>query len=34
MKHYYEKQNALAVYNKYKGFPVIYGIHLKRGDVA
>ncbi|SDS10384.1 Methyltransferase domain-containing protein [Mucilaginibacter mallensis] len=34
MKHYYEKQNALPVYNKYKGFPVIYGIYLKRGDVA
>ena len=31
MKHYYEKQNALPVYEQYKGFPVIYGIHLKRG---
>jgi ubiquinone/menaquinone biosynthesis C-methylase UbiE len=34
MKHYYENKNALPVYNKYKGFPVIYGIHLKRGNVA
>lgn len=31
MKHYYEAQNALPVYDKYKGFQVIYGIHLKRG---
>lgn len=34
MKQYYENKNALPVYNKYKGFPVIYGIHLKRGHVA
>jgi ubiquinone/menaquinone biosynthesis C-methylase UbiE len=32
MKHYYESQNALPVYKQYKGFPVIYGIHLKRGN--
>ena len=30
MRHYYEAQNALPVYEKYKGFQVIYGIHLKR----
>ncbi|NHA02945.1 class I SAM-dependent methyltransferase [Mucilaginibacter sp. HC2] len=30
MKPFYEKQNALHVYEKYKGFPVIYGIHLKK----
>lgn len=30
MRHYYEAQNALPVYEKYKGFHVIYGIHLKR----
>ena len=32
VKHYYEQQNALPVYEQYKGFPVIYGIHLKRGN--
>jgi len=30
MRHYYEAQNALPVYERYKGFHVIYGIHLKR----
>ena len=30
MRPYYEAQNALPVYEKYKGFQVIYGIHLKR----
>jgi ubiquinone/menaquinone biosynthesis C-methylase UbiE len=30
VKHYYEKQNALHVYNNFKGKPMIYGIHLKR----
>jgi SAM-dependent methyltransferase len=32
VKHYYERQNALPVYEQFKGFPVIYGIHLKRGN--
>lgn len=32
VKHYYEAQNALPVYEQFKSFPVIYGIHLKRGD--
>ena len=32
VKHYYEQQNALPVYEQFKGFPVIYGIHLKRGN--
>jgi len=31
MKPFYAKQNALHVYEKYKDFPVIYGIHLKKG---
>lgn len=30
VRHYYEQQNALPVYEQFKGFPVIYGIHLKR----
>lgn len=32
VKHYYADQNALSVYEQFKGFPVIYGIHLKRGN--
>ncbi|MGZ3765306.1 MAG: class I SAM-dependent methyltransferase [Mucilaginibacter sp.] len=32
VKHYYTQQNALAVYEQFEGFPVIYGIHLRRGD--
>lgn len=28
--HYYKAQNALHVYEKFKGFPVIYGIHFRR----
>ncbi|MFI5161104.1 MAG: class I SAM-dependent DNA methyltransferase [Sphingobacteriales bacterium] len=32
VKHYYQAQNALPVYERFKGFPVIYGIHLKRGN--
>lgn len=32
MKHYYEQQNALPVYEQFKGFPVIYGIHFRRGN--
>ena len=30
VKPFYEKQNALHVYEKYVGYPVIYGIHLKK----
>jgi ubiquinone/menaquinone biosynthesis C-methylase UbiE len=30
VKHYYTRQNALAVYMQFKDFPVIYGIHLRR----
>ena len=32
VKHYYDSQNASAVYEQFKGQPVIYGIYLKRGD--
>jgi len=31
---FYEKQNALSVYEAWKGTPIIYGIHLKKPDVA
>ena len=31
VKHYYERQNALHVYEKFKGQPIIYGTHFKRG---
>jgi ubiquinone/menaquinone biosynthesis C-methylase UbiE len=30
VKHYYEQQNALHVYDKFKDFPIIYGIHFRR----
>jgi ubiquinone/menaquinone biosynthesis C-methylase UbiE len=30
VKHYYEVQNAMHVFEKFKGSKVIYGIHLKR----
>jgi ubiquinone/menaquinone biosynthesis C-methylase UbiE len=32
LKHYYADQNALGVYEQFKGFPVIYGVHLRRGN--
>lgn len=31
VRHYYQAQNALHVYDKFKGFPIIYGIHFRRG---
>lgn len=30
VKHYYRQQGALAVYEKFKGLPVIYGMHFRR----
>ncbi|WP_428330843.1 class I SAM-dependent methyltransferase [Mucilaginibacter sp.] len=30
VKHYYQEQNALHVYEKFKGYPIIYGMHLRR----
>lgn len=30
LKEYYTRQNALPVFEKFKGMPVIYGMHLKR----
>lgn len=34
MRPYYEKQNALAVFHRFLGIPIIYGIHLKKPDAA
>lgn len=34
MRHYYEKQNALPVFRRFLGVPIIYGLHLKKGDAA
>jgi ubiquinone/menaquinone biosynthesis C-methylase UbiE len=34
VKHFYEKQNAMPVYKKYFGEPVIYAIYLIKADVA
>jgi ubiquinone/menaquinone biosynthesis C-methylase UbiE len=31
VKHYYQAQNAMHVYEKFKGFPIIYGLHFRRG---
>jgi ubiquinone/menaquinone biosynthesis C-methylase UbiE len=32
MRPYYEKQNALDVFSRFHGVPIIYGIHLKKSD--
>jgi len=32
VKHYYEAQNALPVYENFKGFRVIYGMHFRRNN--
>jgi ubiquinone/menaquinone biosynthesis C-methylase UbiE len=34
VRHYYEKQNALKVYERFKGTPIIYGAHLTRTNAA
>ncbi|MES2006098.1 MAG: class I SAM-dependent methyltransferase [Bacteroidota bacterium] len=34
VKNWYQKQGALAVYEKFEGTPIIYGIHLKKKDAA
>jgi ubiquinone/menaquinone biosynthesis C-methylase UbiE len=34
VKHYYETQNALHVYERFKGMPVIYGLLLKKEHAA
>ncbi|MBS1662124.1 MAG: methyltransferase domain-containing protein [Bacteroidetes bacterium] len=34
MRPYYEKQNALSIYERYLGVPIIYGLQLKKSDVA
>lgn len=30
VRHFYEQQQAMAVYEKYKGLPLIYGIHFQK----
>jgi ubiquinone/menaquinone biosynthesis C-methylase UbiE len=32
VKGYYERQNALRLFEEYKNIPIIYGIHLKKAD--
>jgi ubiquinone/menaquinone biosynthesis C-methylase UbiE len=34
MRPYYERQQAMATYRRFHGVPIIYGIHLKKSDVA
>lgn len=31
VRHYYQAQNAMHVYEKFKGCPIIYGLHFRRG---
>jgi ubiquinone/menaquinone biosynthesis C-methylase UbiE len=32
VKVFYEKQNAIPLFEQFKGTPIIYGIHLKKAD--
>jgi hypothetical protein len=34
VKHYYESQNALSIYDRFIGVPIIYGLHLKKRHAA
>jgi ubiquinone/menaquinone biosynthesis C-methylase UbiE len=34
VRHYYEKQNALPVYERFKGTAMIYGMRLTKSDAA
>jgi len=34
VKHFYEKQNALKVYERFMGMHIIYGTHLTKTNVA
>jgi ubiquinone/menaquinone biosynthesis C-methylase UbiE len=34
VRSYYEEQNALRVYDRFKGMPIIYGLHLKKQHAA
>jgi|SRR5450631_399537 len=34
VKPYYESQNALSVYERFIGIPIIYGLHLKKKHAA
>lgn len=31
VEHHYQAQNAIHVYDKFKGCPIIYGLHFRRG---
>ncbi len=32
VEHYYTEKNATLVYEKFKGFPIIYGMHFRRAE--
>lgn len=34
VRHYYEHKKAQDVYERFKGMPVIFGLHLKKQDAA
>jgi len=34
VRPFYEKQHAMAVFEKYEGMPIIFGLHLKKKNAA
>ncbi len=34
VRPFYEKQHAMAIFEKYKGMPIIFGLHLKKKNAA
>jgi len=34
VKHYYEKKDALHVFERFKGIPLVYAVYLKKADAA
>ncbi len=34
VRPYYESQNALSIYDRFMGIPIIYGLHLKKRHAA
>lgn len=34
VRQFYEKKEALPVFNRFQGVPIIYGIHLKKSDAS
>jgi ubiquinone/menaquinone biosynthesis C-methylase UbiE len=34
MRHYYEKQGAMPIFERFRGVPIIYGLHLIKSNEA